>query len=90
MDVQVASDLSFGRFTYAHKDNKITFLMQLVSCQNSFEINENHQNNILTLATDNDDVIMPDATVVGCYAIVDLVPPRSPKLGLANLKTAAH
>jgi hypothetical protein len=38
----------------------------------------------------NDDVIIPVATMVGCYAIADLVPPCSPKLGLTNLKTKAH
>jgi hypothetical protein len=63
--------------------------MQLVSCQNSYEINGNHQNNILTIATSNDDNIMSVATMVGYYEITDLVPPRSLKLGLTNLKTKA-
>jgi hypothetical protein len=56
MDVQVASDIRFGCFIYAQKNNEITFLMQPVSCQNLSEINGNHQNNILTVATGNDDV----------------------------------
>jgi hypothetical protein len=50
MNVHVASELHFGCFTYAQKYNEITFPMQLVSCQNSSEINRNHQNNILTVA----------------------------------------
>jgi hypothetical protein len=29
------------------------------------------------------------ATVVGCFALAGLVPPRSPKLGLTYLKTEA-
>jgi hypothetical protein len=90
MDVQVASELCFGCFTYAQKDSEITFQMHLVSYQNSSEINGNHQNNILTVAMGNDDVIIPVATMVGCYAIAGLVPPCSPKLGLTNLKTKAH
>jgi hypothetical protein len=64
--------------------------MQLVSYQNSSEYNENHQNNILIVATSNDDVIMPMATAVVCYDIVDLLPHRSSKLGLTNLKIKAH
>jgi hypothetical protein len=53
-------------------------------------MNGNHRNNIPTVATGNDDVIMPVATVDGYYAIADLVPPHSPKLGLTNLKTEAR
>jgi hypothetical protein len=33
---------------------------------------------------------MTVATVVGCYGIVGLVPPRSPNLGVTNLKTEPH
>jgi hypothetical protein len=87
MDIQIASELCFGCFTCAQKDNGITFPLQLVSYQNSSGINENHQNNILAIATGSDDIIMPVATVVGCYAIAGLVPPCSPKLRLTNLKT---
>jgi hypothetical protein len=64
MDAHVASELHFGCFTYAHKDNEISFSMQLASYQNSSRINENHQNNILTVATGNDDVSMLVATVI--------------------------
>jgi hypothetical protein len=35
-------------------------------------------------------VIMPVTTVVSCYALVDLVPSRSIKLGLSYLKIKAH
>jgi hypothetical protein len=38
--------------------------MQLILCWNSSEINVNHQNNILTVATDNHVIIMPMDTVV--------------------------
>jgi hypothetical protein len=61
----------------------------LISCRNSSGINGNHQNNMLTVATGNDDVILPVATVVNFYAITDLVPHRSLKLGLTNLKIKA-
>jgi hypothetical protein len=64
MAAQVRSKLHFECFTYAQKDNKITFSMQPVSYWNSSRINGNHQNNILTLATSNDDVIMSVATVI--------------------------
>jgi hypothetical protein len=64
--------------------------MQLVSCRDSSRINGNHRDNILRVVTRNDDVIMPVAIMVGYYAITGLVPPHSPKLGLANLKTEAH
>jgi hypothetical protein len=90
-----SSVLDVERFTYVQKDNEITFPMQLISCWNSSRININHRNNILTVVTDNDDVIMHVATsllvttVVDCYAIVGLVPPRSSKLGLTNLKIEA-
>jgi hypothetical protein len=86
MDVQFTSELCFGHFTYAEKDNEITFLMQLVSYRNPSGINGNHQNNILTVATGNDDVIRPMATVVGCYAIAGLVPPHSSKMGIDQFK----
>jgi hypothetical protein len=72
-----------------HMSRKIIFLMQLLSCRNSSEINGNHRNNILTVATGNDDVIMPVATVVHCYAIAGLVPLRCPKMELTKLKTKA-
>jgi hypothetical protein len=45
---------------------------------------------MLTVATGNDDVILPVATVVNFYAITDLVPHRSSKLGLTNLKIKAR
>jgi hypothetical protein len=61
-----------------------------VLCQNSSEINGNHQNNMLTVATCIADVIMPVTAVVGCCAFVGLVTPYSPKLRLAYLKTEAH
>jgi hypothetical protein len=64
MDTRVVSELYFERFTYAQKDNEITFSVQLVSYQNSFKINENHQNNILTLATGNDDIIISVTTMI--------------------------
>jgi hypothetical protein len=51
MDAKIASGLHFGCFTYAQKDNEITFSMQLVSCQNLSEINGNYQNSMLTVAT---------------------------------------
>jgi hypothetical protein len=60
--------------------------MQLVSCQNSFEINGDHRNNILTVATANDDV----SNACCYYGIAGLVSPRSSKLGLTNLKTKVH
>jgi hypothetical protein len=60
--------------------------MQLVSCQYSSKINRNHQNNILTVTTGNDDVIIPVATMVGCYAIDGLIPPHSPKMRLTKPK----
>jgi hypothetical protein len=63
--------------------------MQLVSCQNSSGICGNHRNNMPILAMGITDIIMPVATVVGCCAFTDLVPPRSLKLGLAYLKTKA-
>jgi hypothetical protein len=47
--------------------------MQLVSYRDSFRINGIHQNNILTVAMSNDDIIMSVTTVVACYAIADLV-----------------
>jgi hypothetical protein len=56
MDIQVVYELRFGYFTYAQKDNKIIFSTQLNSCQNSFRINRNHRNNIITVATGNDNV----------------------------------
>jgi hypothetical protein len=40
----------FGLRSYVKKDNKITFLIQLVSYQNSSEINKNYQNSMLTVA----------------------------------------
>jgi hypothetical protein len=36
------------------------------------------------------NVIMPVTTVVGCCAFTGLVSPRSPKLGLSDLKIKAH
>jgi hypothetical protein len=90
MGIKVASKLHFGCFIYAQKDNEITFLMQLISYRNSSGINGNYQNNILTIVTANDDIIMPMAIVVACYAIAGLVPPHSSKLRLTNLKTEAH
>jgi hypothetical protein len=86
MDVQVAFELRFKCFTYGWKDNEITLPMQLVSCQNSFEINGDHRNNILTVATANDDV----SNACCYYGIAGLVSPRSSKLGLTNLKTKVH
>jgi hypothetical protein len=74
-------------FYICTKSNEITFPMQLVSCQYSSKINRNHRNNILTVTTGNDDVIIHVATMVGCYAIDGLIPPHSPKMGLTNLKT---
>jgi hypothetical protein len=48
----------------------------------------NHQNSMLTVATDiYDDVIMPMATLVGCCALAALVSSHSPKMGLTYLKT---
>jgi hypothetical protein len=45
---------------------------------------------MLTLATGIGDILMHVATVVGYYAFAGLVPPRSPKLRLAYLKTEAR
>jgi hypothetical protein len=64
--------------------------MQLVPCQNLSRINGNHRNNMLTLATGIGDILMHVATLVGYYAFAGLVPPRSPKLRLAYLKTEAR
>jgi hypothetical protein len=64
--------------------------MKLITCQNSYRINRNDQNNIPIVATGIVDVIMLVATVVGCCAFADLVPPRSPKLRLTYLKTEAR
>jgi hypothetical protein len=61
--------------------------MQLVSCQNLFEINGNHRNNIPIIDMSIADVIMLVATVISWCAFVGLVPPRSSKLRLAYLKT---
>jgi hypothetical protein len=52
IDIHIASKLRFESFTYTQKDNEIIFLMQLMSCQNSFGINRNHWNNIPIIATD--------------------------------------
>jgi hypothetical protein len=73
--------------------------MQLVSCPNSSEINRNHQNDVLTVATgivdsisvryycDNSSKGIACIGNVHCYcAFAGLVAPRSPKLGLSYLK----
>jgi hypothetical protein len=64
MDAHIASEFRFGCFTYAHKDNEISFSMQLASYQNSSRINGNHRNNLITVATGNDDVSMLVASVI--------------------------
>jgi hypothetical protein len=88
-DAKIASELRFRRSIYAYKVKEITFTMKLITCQNSYRINRNDQNNIPIVATGIVDVIMLVATVVGCCAFADLVPPRSPKLRLTYLKTEA-
>jgi hypothetical protein len=50
MNAKITSVLHFRRSTYALKGKYIIFLIQLVSYQNSFRINENHQNSILIVA----------------------------------------
>jgi hypothetical protein len=44
IDVQIAYDLCFGRYTYARKTKEITFLMTLVSCLTKIGVVRNHQN----------------------------------------------
>jgi hypothetical protein len=43
--------LRFGCSTYLQKAKQIIFLMQLVSYKNLSEINMNHRNNVLIVAT---------------------------------------
>jgi hypothetical protein len=57
MDDRIASMHHFWCSTHAQKVKRISFLMQLVPCLNSFEIIENHQNNVFTVATNIADVI---------------------------------
>jgi hypothetical protein len=64
--------------------------MQLVPYQVSSGINENRQNNMITVVMGIADVIIPMATMVGCCAFAGLVPHCSPKLGLTYLKNEAH
>jgi hypothetical protein len=45
IDVQIAYDLRFGRYTYARKDKEITFPMELVLCPTRIGVVRNHQNN---------------------------------------------
>jgi hypothetical protein len=42
IDVQIAYDLCFGRFTYARKAKEITFLMALVPCSTRIGFVHNH------------------------------------------------
>jgi hypothetical protein len=42
IDVQIAYDLHFGRFTYAQKDKEITFPMASVSCPTKIKVVHNH------------------------------------------------
>jgi hypothetical protein len=44
IDVQIAHDLCFGRFTYARKDKEITVPMEPVSCLTKIGVVRNHQN----------------------------------------------
>jgi hypothetical protein len=44
-DVQIAYELSLGCSTYPWKPKEITFPTQIVSHQNSFRVDGNHQNN---------------------------------------------
>jgi hypothetical protein len=46
IDVQIAYDLRFGRYTYARKAKGITFPMTLVSCPTKIGVVRNHQNSI--------------------------------------------
>jgi hypothetical protein len=45
IDVQIAYDLCFGRYTYARKDKEITFPMEPVLCPTKIGVVHNHQNN---------------------------------------------
>jgi hypothetical protein len=57
--------------------------MQLISCPNLSKINENYQNNVLTVATKS----INDFNNVHCYcAFADLLSPRPSKLGQSYLK----
>jgi arginine exporter protein ArgO len=66
------------------------FLMQPITCQNLFEINRNHRNNMSIVATGIADIIMLVATVVGYCAFAGLVPPCYLKLRLTYLKIEAR
>jgi hypothetical protein len=84
---------------------EINFLMQLVPCPHSSEINRNHQNNVLIVAMDRTfltslvhvdtvttvSTCTSDINTARCYFVfTGLVPPRSLKLGLSYLKTKAR
>jgi hypothetical protein len=43
-DIHIAYMLNFRRSIYVQKAKKINFLIESVSYQNSFRVNENHQN----------------------------------------------
>jgi hypothetical protein len=97
--------LYFWCSIYTQKAKEITFLMQLITCPYSSEINRNHQNNVLIVAMGRTfptslvpvDIVTTLATGTSdistdrCYSIfTGLVPPHSLKLGLSYLKTKAH
>jgi hypothetical protein len=44
IDVNIAYNLHFGRFTYARKAKEIAFPMALVSCLTKIRVVHNHQN----------------------------------------------
>jgi hypothetical protein len=46
IDVQIAYDLCFERYTYARKAKEISFSMKLVSCPIKIGVVCNHQNSI--------------------------------------------
>jgi hypothetical protein len=46
IDVQIAYDLRFRRFTYARKAKEITFLMTPVPCPTKIGVVRNYQNSI--------------------------------------------
>jgi hypothetical protein len=43
IDVQIAYNLHFGRYTYARKAKEISFPMELVSCPTKIGVVHNHQ-----------------------------------------------